>query len=123
MTMATHNADLIDGVASESISKGQFVKYASGGWDACDSAGEMAHGIAFNDASANEGLTVQVGKLCLCKVGSGGISDGDDVTTDANGLAATATAGDYVRGKAIGAGAAGAYATILWFDGYVFDGT
>lgn len=121
--MATHNADLIDGTASETISKGQFVKYASGGWDACDSAGEQAHGVAFNDAGADEGLTVQVGKLVQYKVGASPISDGADVTTDANGLGVTATTGDYVRGKAIGAGAAGAYATMLWFDGYVFDGT
>lgn len=121
--MATFNADLIDGVASETISKGQFVKYASGGWDACDTLGEMPDGVAYNDAKAGEGLTVQCGKLCLVKVGSSPILDGANVTTDGDGLAVTAGPGDYVRGKAYGAGAAGAYMTMLWFDGFIFDGT
>ena len=121
--MSTHNPILLDGVASETIVKGQFVKYESGGWDACDTAGEHADGIAFNDAAAGEALAVQVGGLVKYKVAGSNIADGAQIATDANGLGATATTGDYVRLKAYGAGAAGAYAEALWFDGYVFDGT
>lgn len=121
--MSTHNATLVDGVASETISKGQFVKYASGGWDACDTAGEHADGVAFGDAAANEAFAIQVGQIVKYKAGANAISDGASLTTDANGLADTATTGDYVRLKAKGACAAGAYGEAYWFDGYVFDGT
>lgn len=121
--MATFNPDLVDGVASETIVKGQFVKYASGGWDACDTAGEQAHGIAFSDADSGDALCVQVGKLCVYKVGAANIADGADIAVDANGLGITAVTGDYVRAKAIGAAVAGAYGTALWFDGFIYDGT
>lgn len=121
--MATHNAQVVDIDASETISRGQFVKYASGGLDACDTAGEKSDGVAFNDASSGEACGVQVGGIVKVKVGSNAVSDGAELTPDANGLADTATSGDYVRCKALEAGAAGALIKALWFDGYVFDGT
>ena len=121
--MSTHNATLVDRVASEIISKGQGVKYLSGGWDACDTAGELAEGIAFSDAANGEAFAVQVGGIVKYKAGTNAILDGASLTMDANGLADTATTGDYVRLKAKGACAAGAYGEAYWFDGYVFDGT
>lgn len=121
--MSTHNASLVDGVASETIVKGQFVKYLSGGWDACDTLGEHADGVAFGDAGDGDAFAIQVGQIVKYKVGAAPISDGASITTDANGLGITAVAGDYVRLKAKGAGAAGAYAEAYWYDGYIFDGT
>lgn len=121
--MSTHNAILISGVASEDIAKGQFVKYESGGWDACDTAGEHADGVAFNDAAAGEALTIQTGGLVLYKVGASQIADGAKITTTTGGLGVTATSGDYVRLKAHGVGEPGAYAQALWFDGWIYDGT
>jgi predicted transcriptional regulator len=117
------NPICIPGVAHEAISKGQFVKQVAGGFDACDSAGEHADGVAWNDALAGEALTVQVGGIIKYKVGSNPISDGAEITVTAAGLGDAATQGDYVRCKAKGAGAAGAFAEAYWFDGYVFDGT
>ena len=121
--MSTHNAEIIDGVANGTVSKGQFVKYASGGWVACDAAGEMADGIAFSDAVDDGPIAVQVGKIVQYKCGGTQIADGANITPTSGGLGVTATTGDYVRGKAYGACAANAYGRMLWFDGYVFDGT
>lgn len=121
--MSTHNAMIIDGVANGAIVKGQFVKYAAGGWVACSSQGERADGVAFSDASgAGAAVAVQIGGLVKYKVGASPISDAAKITTGATGLGETAGAGDYTRLKAIGAGAAGAYAEALWCDD-MFDGT
>lgn len=120
--MSTHNPHLVDIDASETIVAGQFVKYASGGLDACDSAGEKADGIAFSNAGSGEACAVQIGGIVTVKVGSVQVADGDSLTTDANGLAVTATAGDYIRCKALAAGAAGAFVKALWTDD-VGDGT
>ena len=121
--MATHNAQIVDIDASETITAGQFVKYASGGLDACDAAGEAADGVAFNDADAGDPCGTQIGGIVKVKVGSNAVLDGALLTPDANGLADTAGAGDYVRCKALSPGAPGAFIPALWFDGYVFDGT
>lgn len=121
--MATHNAQIVDIDASETITAGQFVKYASGGLDACDTVGEAADGIAFNDAASGEPVGTQVGGIVKVKIGANPVLDGALLTPDADGLADTAGAGDYVRCKALSAGAAGAIISALWFDGYVFDGT
>jgi hypothetical protein len=121
--MATHNPVLVDGTASETIVKGQFVKYESGGWDACDTQGEHADGVAFSDAQAGEGLAIQIGGLVKYKVGAAPVTDGALLTTGTGGLAEAAGSGDYPRLKAHGAGAAGAYACALWYDGFIYDGT
>lgn len=121
--MATHNPVLIDGVASETIVKGQFVKYESGGWDACDTAGEHADGVAFGDAEAGDAFAIQVSGLVKYKCGGTQIADGARIACTSGGLGVTAVTGDYVRLKAHGACAANAYGEALWFDGYVFDGT
>ena len=120
--MATHNAQIVDIDASETITAGQFVKYASGGLDACDSAGEKSDGIAFNDAEAGDACGVQIGGIVKVKVGANPVLDGARLTPDANGLADTAGAGDYTRCKALEAGAAGAFIKALWTDD-VGDGT
>lgn len=121
--MSTHNADIVDLIAHEAISKGQLVKVVAGGVDKGDTLGEATDGIAFSDAAAGGAVGVQVGGKVLVKVGAVGVDDAALLTTDANGLAITAVAGNYVRCKALAAGAAGAYVEALWFDGYVFDGT
>lgn len=114
----TNNPILRDGIANGTISKGQLVKYASGGWVACSTLGERADGIAFEDATAGDAFSVQIGGLVEYKVGAAGIADGDALTADANGLGITAVATNVVRLKAKGAASAGAYAQAYWADGY-----
>jgi len=113
--MATHNSqDLVDGVANGTISKGQFVKYASGGWVACSSAGELADGIAFSDAVATAAVCVQIGGKVIYLCGGTGIADGAKITTTAGGLGVTAATTNLPRLKALGACAANAYGEALW---------
>lgn len=119
----THNALLIDGVLGGSVTKGQLLKYASGGWVPCDTAGEHSDGIAFADGASGDTIAIQVGQIVLFKASNASISDGDSISTTSAGLGVTATAGQYVRLKALGDCAANAYGRALWFDGYVFDGT
>jgi hypothetical protein len=114
--MSNHNPVLIDGIAEEAISKGQFVKYEAGGWNQCDAQGESADGVAFSDAAIGGAVAVQVGGLVKYLVGAVGVADGVKLTTTAAGLGELAASGDVVRLKAIGAGAAGAYAMALWVD-------
>lgn len=118
-----HNAQVIDGIAHEAIVKGKFLKLVAGGYDLCDTLGETADAIAFSDAAAGEAVGLQIGGLVMVKVGATPVADAAALTTDANGLAITATSGDIVRCKATQAGAAGAWVEAQWFDAYEFDGT
>lgn len=120
--MATHNAQVVDIDAGEPIARGQFVKLVAGVLNACDTEGEKADGIAFSDAATDEACGVQIGGKVKIKVGASPVAKGAKLTTDANGLALTAAAGDYIRAKALEAGAAGAFITALWADD-VGDGT
>jgi hypothetical protein len=119
----THNATIIDGVLGGSVTKGQLLKYASGGWVPCDTAGEHSDGIAFADGASGDTIAIQVGQICIYKVGGSDVADGAQITTTTGGLGITATSGQYVRLKALGAASSGAFGRALWFDGYVFDGT
>lgn len=113
--MNTHN---IPGIAGGTVSKGQLIKYAAGGWVACTTQGEKYDGVAFNDATVGQALTVQVGGIVKYKVGGTGVADGVALTTTTGGLGELAASADNVRLKAYGAGAAGAYADAIWVDGY-----
>lgn len=117
--MSTFNAHLVDGTANGTISKGQFVKYASGGWVACSSLGERSDGVALSDASAGQAVCIQVGGTVKFKCGGTGISDGGLVTTTAGGLGITAVSTNVIRLKARGAVAANAVGEAVWIDAYV----
>lgn len=114
--MATSNPYLIDGIANGTISKGQFLKYASGGWVACTAITDQCDGIAYSDAVDGGAVAVQIGGLVTYLVGAAGIADGAKIGPTAGGLGQTAVTTQYPRLKAIGAGAAGAYAKALWHD-------
>lgn len=117
--MSTHNSKIIDGVAGAAILKGQFVKYEAGGWVPCDTLGERSHAVAFSDAAAaGDAVAIQVGGLVKYKVGAVATGDGDELTTDANGLGITAVATNIVKLLAKGDGAIGAYAEAYWVDAY-----
>lgn len=114
--MSRHNAQIIDGIANGTISKGKMLEFAAGGWTECNAQGEACDGIAASDAVAGGAVAVQVGGLIAFLNGAVGLADGAKITTGATGLAEVAAAGDVVRMECIGAVAAGAWGTALWVD-------
>lgn len=114
--MATFNPTLIDGIANGSISKGQFVKYAAGGYVACSAITDKSEGVAFSDASAGGAVCVQIGGKVAFLCGAAPIADGAQVATTAAGLGQTAVSTQYPRLKACGAVAANAQGEGIWVD-------
>lgn len=64
----------------------------------CDSAGEQSLGILQNIPVSGNTANVRDLGLSRVVVGTGGLSAGDKWTTDANGAAVAATAGDVAMG-------------------------
>lgn len=114
--MATSAPILLDGPANGTIARGQFVKYASGGFVACSAITDQCDGIAFTDAVAGGVVAVQIGGRITYLVGASPIADGAKIGPTAGGLGQTAVTTQYPRLKAYGAGAAGAYAEAFWHD-------
>jgi len=114
--MSTQNAVIRDGIANGTISKGQFLKYAAGGWVACSAITDKSQGVAFNDAVAGGAIAVQIGGLVKYLVGGSGIADGALVGPTAGGAGQTGVTTQFPRLQAYGAGAAGAYAEGLWIS-------
>lgn len=114
--MATSNPILIDGIANGVISKGQFVKYAAGGWVACSAIVDRCEGIAFSDAVQGGAVAVQVGGKVAFKCGAAPVADGALVATTAAGLGQTAVSTQFPRLKCHGAVAANAQGEALWYD-------
>lgn len=119
--MATHNPQLVDGVANAAITKGQFLKYVAGGWTPCTVLGERADGVAMSDAAAQgDAVAVQVGGIVKYKCAAGApIADGALITTTAAALGITAVATNVARLKARGACAVNAHGEAIWIDAYV----
>lgn len=114
--MSTYNAQFIDGLANGTISKGQFLKYASGGWVACSAITDPCQGIAFNDAVAGGPVAVQIGGLVKYLVGGSDIADGAKIGPSTGGAGQTAVTTQFPRLQAYGIGKAGAYAEGLWIS-------
>ena len=114
--MATCNPVLIDGIANGPISKGQFVKYAAGGYVACSAITDKADGVAYSDAVAGGSVCIQKGGRCLFLCGAAPIVDGAIVAPTAAGLGQTGVVTQFPRLRAYGAVAAGAYGAGEWID-------
>lgn len=112
--MSTHNPTLQDGLANGTISKGQFLKYASGGWVACSAITDVCEGIAFSDAVAGSAVCVQTGGKVSYLVGGSDIADGAKIGPSTGGAGQTAVTTQYPRLQAYGAGKAGGYAEGIW---------
>lgn len=112
----TGNPVLIDGIANGTISKGQFVKYAAGGYVACSAITDKSDGVAYNDAVAGGAVAVQIGGKVIFLCGGTGIADGAYVAPTAGGLGQTGVTTQYPRLKAYGAVAANALGEGLWVD-------
>jgi hypothetical protein len=102
--------------ASADLSASQFcfVVVNASGRLALPAAGSHAEGI-LQDKPNGAGVYGDVGILGVSKVlvGAGGVTAGDLLASDANGKAVTATAGNFVLGRALATGAAGTYVPAL----------
>jgi hypothetical protein len=114
--MSTSTPYIIDGVANGTISKGQFLKYASGGWVVCSAITDQCDGIAYSDAVATGAVAVQVGGKVTFLCGGSNIADGAKIGPTAGALGQTAVSTQYPRLKALGATLANAYGEALWHD-------
>lgn len=112
----TQNAIVIDGIANGTISKGQFLKYASGGWVACSAITDPCQGIAFGDAVAGGAVGVQVGGIVQYLVAGADVADGAKIGPSTGGAGQTAVTTQFPRIQAYGAGKAGGYARGLWIS-------
>ncbi|HZT29506.1 MAG TPA: capsid cement protein [Bryobacteraceae bacterium] len=96
--------------ASADLSASQFcfVVVNSSGQLALPSAGGEADGILQDKPNA-QGVQAELAVLGVSKVvvGTGGVTAGDLLATDANGKAVTAASGNKILGRALATGAAG----------------
>jgi hypothetical protein len=76
-------------------------------------AGQAAIGVLQNDPAAGEAAIVRTGGVSKVIVGTGDITAGDLVQTDATGAAIAAAGSDYTVGVCLVGASAGEYATIL----------
>lgn len=71
-------------------------------------SGDKALGVLQNKpdgSTVNEAATVGVLGISKVEVGTGGVTAGDEVTTDADGKAITAASGNNIAGVALATGA------------------
>ena len=78
------------------------------------SAGGDADGVIQNSpAAAGRATSLAVAGVAKTYVGTGGVTAGNKVQSDANGASILAASGDHVLGKALATGAAGAIVPVL----------
>lgn len=105
-----NNSATIVGKASADIAVGEFLaaKFSSGKIAVCGTAGENALGLIIpgqEDIKANEDVNVQIKDIGLWKTGDA-VEAGAELTTDADGKAVTAVAGNFILAIALEAAAA-----------------
>lgn len=79
--------------------------------------GQAADGVLINTPTSGAAATVVTAGRVMIEVGTGGLTAGDLVASDANGEAITAATADIVVGKALETAAAGTRTTIDFFRG------
>lgn len=109
--------------AGGDLSAGQylFVQLASDGQvDLVASAGGDAIGVLLNDPdAAGKAAEVQILGVAKVKVGSGGLTAGHKVQSDASGQAITAASGDHVLGRAMHTAVEGDIASVLLVNHHI----
>ena len=115
MTSQINNSATIIEKAGAAIAdvRCKFVKYdANGDVVLASTAGENVLGVAIitnsEDLKTGDDVTVQVKDIGLAKAGAA-ITKGAEITTDANGTAATAASENFVIGVALQAAAVGEF--------------
>lgn len=114
-TVENYQAVTIEAGGDLSAKQYRFGLVASDGQiDAVSSAGGDADGIIMGKPdAAGKATEVAISGIAKVVVGTGGITAGQKVQSDANGEAIVAASGDHVLGKALATGAAGAVVPIL----------
>jgi len=109
--------------AGGDLSAGQyrFVNVAADGQvDLVASAGTDAIGVLQNDPdAAGVAATVAIMGVSKVVIGTGGLTAGNRVQSDASGEAIAAATGDVVLGRAITGGAAGELASVLLISTHI----
>lgn len=114
--------------ADLSAANGKLVKITSSGVNLCSAAGEVAHGVLVNNPVSGAAACVAVAGEVECIAGTGGVTKGDLITTNASGKGVTATkdytvtndassatdalVGSHVIGVALSTAAADGYFTL-----------
>lgn len=102
-------------IAGADLSAAQYLFVTSDGDEVtATGAGEAATGVLFNAPVQNDAATVVRGGEVNVYVGTGGLTIGAEVASDAAGKAVAATSTDEVVGIARTAAAAGGLATITF---------
>jgi hypothetical protein len=92
-----------------------FMKFTASGIEVCDTAGEDAIGVLQDKPTAGKVGAIAYSGVSKVIVGTGGITAGAGVQTNASGEAIAASTGDYKLGVALQTGAAGAIVPVLLF--------
>lgn len=106
-----NDSPVITGKATNAIENGAFLaaKFDANGCIVLAGAGENALGLLIattpENVAAGEDVTVQIKDVGLWKTGDA-VAAGAELTSDANGAAVTAAAGNYVTAIALEAAAA-----------------
>lgn len=103
-------------IAGEDLSAAQYLFVTDDGDEVTvTGAGLAATGVLFNAPVEDDAATVVRGGDPNVWVGTGGVTVGDIVASDANGAAVVATTGDIALGKARATAAAGGLVQIQFF--------
>lgn len=97
MAATTSNENCISLEASTGYTTKQYYAMdvnTSGKAVLCSAAGQRVVGLCVNAPASGAQMTVQVGGVGKWLCGAAGVTAGDSVTTDANGLCATANKAD-----------------------------
>jgi hypothetical protein len=101
--------------AGEDLSAAQFlfVKVnASSQIVKCTVSGESPDGVLQSKVASGQPADVDRNGVSKVVAGPGGITAGNDVTTNASGQAITAASGDFIAGRCILSAASGAFGTV-----------
>ena len=103
-------------IAGADLSTKQFLFVTSDGDEVTVTGdGEAATGVLFNAPASGDAATVVRGGEVNVYVGTGGVTVGALVGSDAAGKAVVAASGDVILGEARTAAAAGGLATVTFY--------
>lgn len=107
----------ITGITEAEDLEYRFGKVHTAGAQRCDAAGELAqfiiHGGVNETPAVGDELTLQCGGVAKVIIGTGGLTAGGAVTTDATGAAVAAAATNEILGHCVVGGAAGEVGSVL----------